>query len=160
MKRSEHIYEVYFYSSPIFLILQDDEIVDVNITNFDREPNYKFSKRKYGPDKEEYYLDIIYNDSFFYYNFDVSKKDEFLVIIQTFSKSTGFFIQQIQVQGDVMESGRKDGNNYIRLVFDQMLTNDLGNLPQKFTPATVVYKQERASYFRDKKIDALLNKDK
>lgn len=157
MKRSEQIYEVYFYSAPIFLILQDDEIIDVNIVNFDREPKYKFSKRKYGPDKEDYYLDITYNDYLFYHNLENSKKDNFLVIIQTYSKSTGFFIQQIQVQADILESSRRDGNSYIRLIFDQMLTNDLGNLPPKFNPATVVYKQERASYLRDRKIDALLN---
>lgn len=156
MKRSEHIYEVFFYSEPIFLVLQDEEIVDVNISRFDKE-NYKFQTRRYGPDKEDYYLDITYNDYFFYHNLENSKKDNFLVIIQTYSKSTGFFIQQIQVQADVLESSRRDGNSYIRLIFDQMLTNDLGNLPPKFNPATVVYKQERASYLRDRKIDALLN---
>lgn len=156
MKRSDHIYEVYFYSEPVFLVLQDDEIIDVNISSFDKE-NYKFTQRKYGPDKEEFYLDINYNDYFFHGNFENSKKDDFLVIIQTFSKSTGFFIQQIQVQGDVLQSGRKDGNAYIRMIFEQMITNDIGNLPPKFNPATIIYKQERASYLRDRKIDALLN---
>ena len=159
MKRDEQIYEIYFYSEPIFLVLLDDEISDVNISTFNKEPNYKFSQKRYGPDKEEYYLDITYDDYFFHYNFISSKKDEFLIIIQNFSKKTGFFVQQIQVQGDIMESGKKDGLGYIRLVFNQMITNDLGNLPPKFNPATVVYKQQRASYFRDKKIDALLNKD-
>lgn len=160
MNRKEHLYEIYFYSEPHFFVLENDEIIDVNMHSLDREPNYRFSQKNYGPDKENYYLDITYQDYFFEQNLINSKKEDFLVIIQNFSSKTGFFLHQIQIQGDVISSGRKDGSNYIRLVYDQMITNDLGNLPPKFSPATIVYKQERASYFRDKKIDALLNKSR
>lgn len=154
--RSEFIYELYLYSNPIFLVLLDSEIININIQNLNKESNYKFTTRRYGPDKDEYYMDITYNDHFFQYNFENSNKEDFLITLQTFSKSNGFLIKQTQAHADVFESGRKDGSNYIRLIFDNMIIDDLSRLPNEFIPAIISYNQERSKYLRDKKINEIL----
>ena len=159
MKRNDYIYEVYFYSEPHFFVLENDQIIDVNIGSFEKELNYKFTTTAH-VDKEKWYLDLQHNDDFFHHNFISSKKEDFLIIIQNFSRSTGYFIQQIQIQADALVSRRENSNWYTRWIFEQMITNDLGNLPQKFKPAFIVYQKERASYFRDKKIDALIDNKK
>lgn len=130
--RDEYQYEIYLYSEPFLLFLGDESIIDVNV------------------EEKDFIID--YSDIFFDYNLKYSERKTFSIIAQTYNK-VGQFLQQVELLGEnlIIESNR------IKFNFDQITNNNAwSSINPKFAEATELYKKERVSYLRDKKIDTLL----
>lgn len=140
--RSEYKYEIYLFSEPYFIYLEDDSIVDINIE--DREYDDINSKDK---------LILEYDDVFFDYNIRNSNRDKFSVTIYSFNRMDQF-LKQTDIHGEDMIIK----NNSIILNFDQITNNNAWySVNTNFILAVDVYQRDRISYYRDKKIDKLLN---
>lgn len=136
--RIEYSYDVYLFSEPYFMYLENNSIVDINIL-------YE--------NKSKDIIRIEYDDIFFDYNIKNSNRDKFSITIYSFNR-TGQFLQQLDMHGENMII--KD--NSIILEFDQITNNNAWySVNTKFVIAADVYQRERISYYRDRKIDKLLN---
>lgn len=149
--RSEYYYEVYLYSEPYFILLEDESIIDVNLKS--ETYNFKESRRMYGVKEPKKYIEFEYNDVFFDFNLRSSGRLIFTVVVVVYN-STGQFLQQMDLLGEdlVIE------NNTFRLYYEQITNNNaFASINPKWGSAIDIYKRERVSYLRDKKIDTLLN---
>lgn len=141
--RSEYDYEVYLFSEPYFMYLKNDSIIDININQ----------KNKYDDIESKDAIILEYNDVFFDYNIRNSNRDRFSITIYSFNK-TGQFLQQLDIHGENMIIE----NSSIILEFDQITNNNAWySVNTKFATAAEIYQRERMSYYRDRKIDNILN---
>jgi hypothetical protein len=151
--RMEYYYEVYLYSEPYFMLLEDDCIVDINLKEQQSSNAYKESRRMYGIPNPKKYIEFQYNDFFFDYNLKSSQRKMFSVVVLIYNK-VGQFLQQMDLLGEDLVV---EGSSNFRLYYDQMTNNSaFPSLNPKWSQAIDVYKRERVSYLRDKKIDTLL----
>ena len=138
--RAEYHYEAYLYSEPYFLLLEDESIIDINLNTNE------------SPDSRKY-IDFHYNDPFFDFNLRGRKRDTFSIVVITHNR-TGQFLQQMDLLGEdlVVEC-----SNRFRFSYEQITTNGaFASINPQWVSAIDVYKKERVSYLRDKKIDTLL----
>lgn len=150
--RSEYYYEVYLYSEPYFMLLEDESIIDINLKS--ENYNYKESRRKFGATVPKKYIEFEYNDVFFDFNLKNSKRLIFSVVVVVYN-ATGQFLQQMDLLGEDLITE----NNKFRLYYEQITNNGaFASINPKWGNAIDLYKRERVSYLRDKKIDTLLNK--
>ena len=132
--RDEYNYNVYICSEPFFMLLENDSIIDINLD----------SKK---------YIKVHYDDIFFDHNLKGSKKTTFSVVIVTYN-TVGQFLRQIDLLGEdlVIE------DNGFRLYYEQITDNNMSlSLNPKWTSAIDMYKRERLSYLRDRKIQTILD---
>ncbi len=150
--RSEYVYEIYLFSEPYFMHLENEIIVDINIDTPERI-EYREIKHRYGDIKVKKQIIIEYADIFFDYNIRNSNRDRFSITIYSFNK-TGQFLQQLDIHGENMIIK----NNSIILEFDQVTNNNAWySVNTNFVNAADVYQRERMAYYRDRKIDKLLS---
>jgi hypothetical protein len=102
--RYQYFYEVYLYSKPYFLHLENDIITEIDTEEVDS----KYRK-----------LIIKYNDLFLEYNLTQNPVTEYSVTIIIFN-SKGDFLQQIDLHGDQLQSGK----NYINFLFESVSNNN------------------------------------
>ena len=148
--RSEYYYEVYLYSEPFFMLLEDESVIDINLNS--ENYNFKESKRMFGIPDPKKFIQCEYNDSFFDFNLKNSKKNMFNVVVVIYN-STGQFLQQMDLLGEdlIIE------NNTFKLYYKQITNNGaFTSINPQWGSAIDLYKRERVSYLRDKKIDTLL----
>jgi hypothetical protein len=152
-ERIEYYYEIYLYSEPYFMLLEDESIIDVNIKDEINPYSYKESKRMYGAKPQRQYIEIQYDDVFFDYNLKSSKRDMFSVVVVVYNRS-GQFLQQMDLHGEDLIV---EGSNLLRLYYEQVTNNQaFASISPKWGDAIDTYKRERVSYLRDVKIDTLL----
>ena len=151
--RSEYYYEVYLFSEPYFILLEDESIIDMNLKDEINPNSYKESKRMYGDTPPKKFVEIQYNDIFFDHNLKSSKKDTFSVVVVVYN-ATGQFLQQIDLNGEDLVI---EGSNLFKLYYEQMIVNSsTPSINPNWGNAIDTYKRQRGSYFRDVKIDTLL----
>jgi hypothetical protein len=145
--RIEYHYEAYLYSEPYFMVLEDDCIVDINLKEELNPNSYKDSKR------QKKYIEIQYDDVFFYYNLKGCKRDMFSVVVVVYNRA-GQFLQQMDLHGEDLVI---EGSNLLRLYYKQLNLNSANpSINPNWGNAIDIYKRERVSYLRDVKIDTLL----
>ena len=151
--RIEYHYEVYLYSEPYFILLEDDCIVDINLKEELNPNSYKDSKRLSGTTPQKKYIEIQYDDVFFDYNLKGCKRDMFSVVVVVYN-NTGQFLQQMDLHGEDLFI---EGSNLLRLYYEQLNLNSANpSINPNWENAIDIYKRERVSYLRDVKIDTLL----
>jgi hypothetical protein len=151
--RSEYYYEVYLFSEPYFMVIEDDSIIDMNLKEEVNPNSYKESKRMYSPTPQRKYIEIQYDDVFFDYNLKGCKRDMFSVVVVVYN-ATGQFLQQMDLHGEDLII---EGSNLLRLYYDQLTLNSANpSINPNWGNAIDTYKRERVSYLRDVKIDTLL----
>ena len=151
--RMEYYYEVYLFSEPYFMVIEDDSIIDLNLKEEVNPNSYKESKRMYGIKPQRKYIEIQYDDVFFDYNLKGCKRDMFSVVVVVYN-ATGQFLQQMDLHGEDLII---EGSNLLRLYYDQLTLNSANpSINPNWGNAIDTYKRERVSYLRDVKIDTLL----
>ena len=152
MKREE-IYDIYFFSEPYFMVLGNDEIIDINIR--DEEVLYKKTSRYFGTTpRNKKIIEIIYNDDYFDTNLKNSKRDNFSLTI-LLHKNDGTFIQQWDIHGEKLIISKE---KVLKFTFYQITKNSgWKSIHPKFIEATINYQSEKKKWDRDKKITELLS---
>lgn len=154
--RDEYTYSIFFYSEPYFILLENQEIVDITIKQEEKQIQKK-STRMYGIKQPKKLLEIVYNDDFFDCNLITSKRDYFSITIQIFNR-TGQFLQQIELLGENLKKAKSNEGITITLNYDQVTNNNAWpSLPPQFQEASEVYKREKVSYLRDLQIKKILS---
>ena len=142
--RSEYNYSIYFYSKPNFLLLEDNDIIDINI-------------RDKKIDGETSTLEVMYSDVFFDYNIRNIKKKNFLIIIMV-NNQVNQFLQQITIHGESLSFGEHPHISCANFNFKQMSNNKVWkSMPSEFHKAEEVYKSDRLSYIRESIINKILD---
>jgi hypothetical protein len=151
--RMEYYYEVYLYSEPYFMLLEDECIIDINLKEELNPKSYKESKRMYGIQEPKKYIEFQYDDVFFDYNLKNSKRNMFSIVVVVYNRA-GQFLQQMDLHGEDLLI---EGSNLLKLYYDQITNNQaFPSINPLWGDAIDVYKRERVSYLRDVKIDTLL----
>lgn len=147
--RSEYKYEIYLFSEPYFLYLEDESVIDANII----EGHGKEHSEIYGHIKSKNKFTLDYDDEFFDFNLKGSNRKKFSVIVNIFN-TTGQFLNQLEFHGENLEIGIST----LVLEYEQISNNNAWNsINPEFIKAADVYKSERVSYLRDKKINKILS---
>lgn len=142
--RKEYSYDAYLYSEPYFMLLEDESIIDINL-KVETVPNLFTESKKY--------IEFRYDDTFFNFNLKNSKRNTFSIVVVTYN-TAGQFLQQMDLLGEDLVI---EGNNGFRLYYEQITNNGaFASINPQWESAIDVYKRERVSYFRDRKIDTLL----
>lgn len=138
----KNFYKVYFYSSPNFLILKDDDIIDINLVQ--RGKN-KLKK-----------IEIVYSDDFFDFNIKKTKSKEWSLTVQIFDINKVFQLQ-LDLQGENLKFSERKSGKVISFTYEQ-ITNNNGwpSLPKVFESAEIDYDQYKRSYIRNEKIKQLI----
>jgi hypothetical protein len=155
MKREE-IYEIYFFSEPYFMVLENSSIIDINIKKEEALP-YKKTVRRFGPIKQKQIIEISYNDDYFDANLKESSRDTFTLIVLS-HKPDGTFIQQLDIHGENLVVSKILKSKVLRFTFEQITTNSgWMSIHPKFIEAQGNYISEKKKWDRDKKINQLLS---
>lgn len=146
-ERDTFIYTIYLFSEPIFLLLENSSIIDIDLSEV-------------LGDKKAKNIKIFYNDPFFDFNLKLSKMDSFSVTIQTYQVDVNKdkFISQTDLNGDEIKIGEIDGKNFFSLNFSQITNNNAWpSISPKFEQASKTYNQIKLSYLRNKKLESILS---
>jgi len=156
MKREE-IYEIYFFSEPYFMVLENNSIIDINIRKEEALPIYKKTVKRFGPIKQKQIIEITYKDDYFDANYKESNRTEFSLIILSYNQD-GTFIQQLDIHGESLVVSRILKNKVLRFTFEQITTNSgWMSIHPQFLKAHDNYISEKKKWERDKKINQLLS---
>jgi hypothetical protein len=132
------IYQLYLYSEPYLLVLDDDFIIEVNI------------------DKNLEHKDILIvetEDVYFHENLKALKTKDFTVVFQSFD-SKGNFINKMEFYGENFEIVSKK----LILEFESTLIDNVSDRINPYWSSAIdLYKKERVSYIRNKNIETLLS---
>jgi len=156
MKRKE-LYEIYFFSEPYFMVLENNSIVDINIRKEEALPVYKKTVRRFGPIKQKQIIEITYNDDYFDANLKQSDRETFTLIVISHNQD-GTFIQQLDIHGESLVVSKILKNKVLRFTFEQITTNSgWMSVHPKFLEAHDNYISEKKKWDRDKKISQILS---
>ena len=138
----KNLYKVYFYSSPNFLILKYDDIVDINLV--ERGKN-KVKK-----------IEIIYSDDFFDLNMKKTKSKDWSLTVQIFQEDKTFQLQ-LDLHGEDLKFSQRKKGKVLSFTYEQ-ITNNNGwpSLPKVFQTAEIDYDQYKKSYTRNEKLNQLI----
>ena len=135
------MYKIYFYSEPIFLYIDSENIIDLDLKSID---DLKI-------------FEMVYQDEYFDLNRNRTKSKSWLITIQSFDEN-GKFVIQSNLHGDGMKVKKVKNGTRIRLVYDQITNNKIwASIPPEFEKGEDIYKQGKLSYLRDLKLKDLLN---
>jgi hypothetical protein len=134
------MYKIYFYSEPVFLYIDSESIIDLDLKRID--------------DKNVF--EMKYNDYFFDFNLKNSKSKNWLVTIQSFDEN-GKFVLQSNIHGDNLKIKKIKNGNSIKLEYDQISNNKVwGSLPPMFEQGEEEYNKGKLSYVRNLKLESIL----
>ena len=134
------MYKIYFYSEPVFLYIDSESIIDLDL-------------RVIG---EKKIFEMKYDDYFFDYNLRNSKSKEWSVTIQSYGDD-GKFILQSNIYGDSLKLRKLKKGNSIKLEYDQITNNKVwASLPPSFEMGEEEYIKGRLSYVRNLKLESIL----
>jgi len=134
-------YKIYFYNSPFFLILSQENIIDINL--IERE--------------QAKILEIKYFDQFFDLNLKHTKCQEFSITIQTFDNSNKF-ISQIDIYGEEMKFSSDGEINILEFDYLQITTNKgWPSVPDIFKEGEINYFDSKKIFLRNQSINEILN---
>jgi hypothetical protein len=134
------MYKIYFYSEPVFLYIDSESIIDLDL-------------RVIG---EKKIFEMKYDDYFFDYNLRNSKSKEWSVTIQSYADD-GKFILQSNIYGDSLKLRKLKKGNSIKLEYDQITNNKVwASLPPSFEMGEEEYKKCKLSYIRNLKLENIL----
>lgn len=135
------MYKIYFYSEPIFLYIDSENILDLDLKVIN----------------EMKIFEMIYNDEYFDLNRVRTKSKSWSLIIQSFDEN-GKFILQSNLLGDRFKIKKLTKGNRIRLIYDQITNNKIwASIPPSFEEGEIAYKQGKLSYYRDLKLKNILS---
>lgn len=138
----ENLYKVYFYSSPNFLVLKYDDIIDINLVV--RGKN-KIKK-----------IEIIYRDDFFDFNIKKSKSKDWSLTVQIFQADKTFQLQ-LDLHGEDLKFSQRKSGNVLSFTYEQITNNNgWASLPKVFETAEIDYDQYKKSYMRNEKLNQLI----
>lgn len=137
-----NLYKVYFYSSPNFLILKYNDIIDINLV--ERGKN-KVKK-----------IEIIYSDDFFDFNIKKTKSKDWSLTVQIFNLDKTFQLQ-LDLHGEDLKFSQRKSGKVLSFTYEQ-ITNNNGwpSLPKVFENAEVDYDQYKKSHIRNTKLNQLI----
>ena len=135
------MYKIYFYSEPVFLYIDSESIIDLDLK---MEEGKKLFEMKY-------------DDYFFDYNLRNSKSKNWSVTIQSYGDD-GKFLLQSNIQGDSLKLKKLKKGNSIKLEYDQITNNQAwASLPPLFEMGEEEYKKGKLSYIRNLKLENILD---
>lgn len=135
------MYKIYFYSEPIFLYIDSESILDLDLKVIN----------------ELKVFEMIYKDDYFDLNRSRTKSKSWSVIIQSFDEN-GKFVLQSNLLGDRLKVKKLVKGNRIRLIYDQITNNKIwASIPPTFEDAEIEYKQGKISYSRNIKLKDILS---
>jgi hypothetical protein len=138
----ENLYKVYFYSSPNFLILKYDDIIDINLV--ERGKN-KIKK-----------IEIIYSDDFFDFNIKKTKSKDWSLTVQIFNIDKTFQLQ-LDLHGEDLKFSQRKLGKVLSFTYEQITNNNgWASLPKVFENAEVDYDQYKRSFIRNEKLKQLI----
>lgn len=135
------MYKIYFYSDPIFLYIDSENILDLDLKIIEGKKEFEMK----------------YNDVYFTKNMKDSRSKSWVVFIQSFDEKNKFLVQS-NLSGDNLVH-RKIKNGYcLRLQYDQITNNKIwASLPPTFETGEIEYKKNRLSYYRNIKLLNILD---
>lgn len=134
------MYKIYFYSEPIFLYIDSESIIDLDL--------------KVIGGKKLFVME--YDDYFFDYNLRNSKSKNWSITIQSYGDD-GKFLLQSNIQGDSLKLRKLKKGNSIKLEYDQITNNRAwASLPPSFEMGEEEYKKGKLSYARNLKLESIL----
>lgn len=132
-------YELYLFCKPYLLLLEDDLIIDANLSKSENN-------------SVDNLLVIESSDQFFLENIKVIKNKDFVITLQCFDLH-GNFTYQIESFG---ENFTIEDNKFV-FECQSILTNQVSpNLNPNYKNAIELYKSERVSYIRNSLIENIL----
>jgi len=135
------MYKIYFYSEPIFLYIDSETILDLDLKM----------------DEGNKIFEMIYDDNFFDYNLRSAKIKDWSVTIQSFDENGKFFLQS-NLQGENLKYKTLKNKKRIRLNFNQITNNKIwASIPPIFEMGEDQYKNGRQAYLRNIKLKEILN---
>lgn len=159
LKKSEgSSYKIYFYCKPFLGILFDESIKDFSING---NSKMLMSLEEHLKESSNYNAEFHYYDPFFNLNFGEIVDNEFSIFIVV----DGGVIHELSCEMDCDEIGNDEV--HLKFLVNQIFVSNVGTQWKytDFLPLKIIsyeeeeYKAKRASYFRGKKIDALLDRD-
>ena len=134
------MYKIYFYSEPIFLYIDSESIIDLDLKVIG----------------EKKLFEMKYDDYFFDYNLRNSKSKNWSVTIQSYGDD-GKFLLQSNIQGDSLKLRKLKKGNSIKLEYDQITNNRAwASLPPSFEMGEEEYKKGKLAYIRNLKLENIL----
>lgn len=135
------MFKIYFYSDPVFLYIDSDTILDLNLRVVDGKKIFEME----------------YKDDFFTQNLKRSKSKNWMVFIQSYGDDNTFQLQS-NLNGDKLKHRKIKNGYYIRLEYDQITNNKIwASLPPSFDYGEIEYKNSKLAYIRNLKLGNLLN---
>ncbi len=135
------MYKIYFYSEPVFLYIDSESIIDLDLK---MEEGKKLFEMKY-------------DDYFFDYNLKNSKSKNWSITIQSYDDN-GKFVLQSNIQGDSLKVKKLKKGKSINLKYDQITNNKIwSSLPPVFEMGEMEYKKGKLAYIRNLKLENILD---
>jgi hypothetical protein len=135
------MYKIYFYSEPVFLYIDSESIINLDLRVVDGKKIFEMK----------------YDDYFFDYNLKTSKSKNWLVTIQSYGDD-GKFILQSNIHGDSLKLRKLKKGNSIKLEYDQITNNQIwSSLPPVFEMGEGEYKKGKLAYIRNLKLENILD---
>ena len=137
------MYKIYFYSEPVFLYIDTETIIDLDLKKIN----------------DENIFEMVYKDHFFDFNLKNSKSKAWSVVIQSYD-TEGKFVVQSNLHGEDLKTKNVTNGGRIRLKYDQITNNKIwASLPPVFEIGEIEYKKGKLSYLRNLKLEDILNKN-
>jgi len=134
------MYKIYFYSEPVFLYIDTETIIDLDLKRIN----------------DKNIFEMRYSDYFFDFNLKNSKSKNWLVTIQSFDEN-GKFVLQSNIHGENLKIKKIKNGNSIKLEYDQISNNKVwGSLPPMFEQGEEEYTKGKLSYVRNLKLESIL----
>jgi len=135
------MYKIYFYSEPVFLYIDTETIIDLDLKRIN----------------DENIFEMVYKDHFFDFNLKNSKSKTWSVVIQSYDLKGNFVIQS-NLHGEELKTKSVTNGRRIRLKYDQITNNKIwASLPPVFEMGEIEYRKGKLSYLRNLKLEDILN---